>query len=200
MGLQQTVDVLSQCRVVAAGLIEVGSTLAGVRRFSAFWEYMLPRAFLVSPAISSWGGAAMVDARGRLVGVVSLRLGEAPQSVNLAIPLETFLPVKDELIAAGRVASRPARPWIGLHTRAQADGVFVDGFNEAGPARRAGFVKGDRIVGVNGVQVRTQEQFYEAMWRGRAGDTIEVAVRRHDAVRIIPVRSIDRSTLYRTSQ
>ena len=64
----------------------------------------------------------------------------------------------------------------------------------------AGFVKGDRIVGVNGVQVRTQEQFYEAMWRGRAGDTIEVAVRRHDAVRIIPVRSIDRSTLYRTSQ
>jgi S1-C subfamily serine protease len=181
-------------------LVHTTATLGAVRRFSAFWEYMLPRAFLVSPAIPSWGGSAMVDAHGRLVGIVSLRLGEAPAYVNLAIPLEAFLPVKDELIAAGRVSSRRPRPWIGLHTRANPDGVFVDGFNEAGPARRAGFRKGDRIVGVNGVRVKTQEQFYEEMWRGEAGDTIEVAVRRDDAVRIIPVRSIDRTRLYRTSQ
>lgn len=181
-------------------LVHVAATVNGVRRFSAFWEYMLPRAFLVSPAISSWGGSAMVDERGRLVGIVSLRLGEEPSYINLAIPLETFLPIKDELIAAGRVASRRPRPWIGLHTRANPDGVFVDGFNESGPARTAGFRKGDRIVGVNGVGVRTQEEFYEQMWRRQAGDTIEVVVRRDDAVRVIPVRSIDRTTLYRTSQ
>jgi S1-C subfamily serine protease len=181
-------------------LVYAAATLQGVRRFSAFWEYMLPRAFIVSPAIESWGGSAMVDERGHLVGVVSLRLGEEPAYVNMAIPLETFLPVKDELIATGRVGSRRPRPWIGLHTRASPDGVFVDGFNEAGPARTAGFRKGDRVVGVNGVRVRTQEEFYEQMWRGRAGDTIEVAVRRDDAVRVIRVRSIDRTTLYRTSQ
>jgi S1-C subfamily serine protease len=181
-------------------LVHAAATLKGVRRFSAFWEYMLPRAFLVSPAISSWGGSAMVDERGRLVGIVSLRLGEEPSYVNLAIPLETFLPIKDELIAAGRVWSRPPRPWIGLHTRANPDGVYVDGFNESGPARSAGFRKGDRIVGVNGVGVKTQEEFYEQMWRRRAGDTIEVVVRRDDAVRVIPVRSIDRTILYRTSQ
>jgi S1-C subfamily serine protease len=181
-------------------LVHAQATLTGVRRFSAFWEYMLPRAFIVSPAVSSWGGSAMVDERGQLVGIVSLRLGEEPAYVNMAIPLETFLPVKDEIIAAGRVASRRPRPWIGLHTRANPDGVFVDGFNEAGPARSAGFRKGDRIVGVNGVGVRTQEEFYEQMWRRQAGDTIEVAIRREDAVRVIPVRSIDRTILYRTSQ
>ena len=180
-------------------LVWAAATLSGVRRFSAFWEYMLPRAFIVSPAISSWGGSAMVDERGRLVGIVSLRLGEEPSYVNLAIPLETFLPVKDELIAVGRVASRPPRPWIGLHTRATADGVFVDGFNEAGPARAAGFRRGDRIVAVNGVGVRTQEDFYEQMWRRRAGDTIEVVVRRDDVARVIAVRSIDRTALYRIS-
>jgi predicted metalloprotease with PDZ domain len=118
----------------------------------------------------------------------------------MAIPLETFLPVKDEIIATGRVASRRPRPWIGLHTRANSDGVFVDGFNEAGPARSAGFRKGDRIVGVNGVRVRTQEEFYEQMWRRQAGDTIEVAVHRENTVRVIAVRSIDRTILYRTSQ
>jgi S1-C subfamily serine protease len=181
-------------------LVHVAATLTAVRRFSAYWEYMLPRAFIVSPAMSWWGGSAMVDDRGRLVGIVSLRLGEEPSRVNLAIPLETFLPIKDELIAAGRIASRPPRPWIGLHTRASADGVFVDGFNESGPARTAGFVKGDRIVGVNGVHVGTQEEFYEQMWRRQAGDTIEVLVRRDGAVRLIQVRSIDRATLYRTSQ
>lgn len=181
-------------------LVHAQATLTGVRRFSAFWEYMLPRAFIVSPAVSSWGGSAMVDERGRLVGVVSLRLGEEPSYVNMAIPLETFLPVKDELIAAGRVSSRRPRPWIGLHTRANPDGVFVDGFNDAGPARSAGFQQGDRIVGVNGVRVRTQEEFYEQMWRRQAGDTIEVAVHRENAVRVIVVRSIDRTILYRTSQ
>jgi S1-C subfamily serine protease len=181
-------------------LVHAQATLTGVRRFSAFWEYMLPRAFIVSPAVSSWGGSAMVDERGELVGIVSLRLGEDPAYVNMAIPLETFVPVKDEIIAAGRVSSRRPRPWIGLHTRANPDGVFVDGFNEAGPARSAGFRKGDRIIGVNGVGVRTQEEFYEQMWRRQAGDTIEVAVHREDAVRVIPVRSIDRTILYRTSQ
>jgi S1-C subfamily serine protease len=180
--------------------VHAQATLTGVRRFSAFWEYMLPRAFMVAPAVSSWGGSAMVDERGQLVGIVSLRLGEDPAYVNMAIPLEVFLPVKDELIAVGRVSSRRPRPWIGLHTRANPDGVFVDGFNEAGPARSAGFRKGDRIVGVNGVGVRTQEEFYEQMWRRRAGDTIEVAVHREDSVRVIPVRSIDRTILYRTSQ
>ena len=181
-------------------LVHTTATVKGVRRFSAFWEYMLARAFIVSPAISSWGGSAMVDERGQLVGIVSLRLGEEPAYVNMAIPLETFLPIKDELIAVGRVASRRPRPWIGLHTRADRDGVFVDGFNEAGPARSAGFRKGDRIVGVNGVGVTTQEEFYEQMWRRRAGDTIEVAVHRDDVVRVIAVRSIDRTTLYRTSE
>ncbi len=181
-------------------LVHAQATLTGVRRFSAFWEYMLPRAFIVAPAVSSGGGSAMVNERGELVGIVSLRLGEEPAYVNRAIPLETFLPVKDEIIGAGRVSSRRPRPWIGLHTRANPDGVFVDGFNEAGPARNAGFLKGDQIVGVNGVRVRTQEEFYEQMWRRQAGDTIEVAVHRDDAVRVIAVRSIDRTILYRTSQ
>ena len=175
------------------------SSVQAVRRFSAFWEYMLDRAFIVAPAITSWGGSAVVDDRGRVVGIVSLRLGDAPY-VNLAIPVDKFLPVKDELIQAGRVVSRRARPWLGLHTIAEPGAVYVDGFNEAGPAVRAGFRKGDRIVGVNGVRVASQEEFYEQLWRRQAGDTIEVAVQRDDRVRTITVRSIDRYLLYRTVQ
>jgi S1-C subfamily serine protease len=120
--------------------------------------------------------------------------------VNLAVPLEKFLPVKDELIATGRVTSRRVRPWLGLLTSHSAAGVVVDGFNEGGPARTAGFRRGDVVVGVDGTRVASQEEFYERLWRRQAGDTIEVVVRRGDAERVIPVRSMDRNVLYRTSR
>jgi len=180
------------------GLVHVTTTLTGVRRFSAFWEYMLDRALMLAPSMSSWGGSAALDERGRVVGIVSLRLGAAPH-VSLAIPSEKFLAVKDELISAGRVVSRRPRPWLGLYTAAEDGRVLVDGFNESGPARTAGFRRGDQIVGVNGQRVATQEEFYEALWRRQAGDTIEVQVRRADRVRVIPVRSIDRHRLFRPS-
>jgi len=179
-------------------LVHVTTTLTGVRRFSAFWEYMLDRALMLAPSMSSWGGSAALDERGRVVGIVSLRLGAAPH-VSLAIPSEKFLAVKDELISAGRVVSRRPRPWLGLYTAAEEGRVLVDGFNESGPARTAGFRRGDQIVGVNGERVATQEEFYEALWRRQAGETIEVQVRRADRVQVIPVRSIDRHRLFRPS-
>ncbi|HEU5319559.1 MAG TPA: S1C family serine protease, partial [Methylomirabilota bacterium] len=176
-------------------LVHATTTLQSVRRFSAFWEYMLDRALMLTPSMSSWGGSAAVDDHGRVVGIVSLRLGEPPH-VSLAIPAEKFLAVKDELVATGRVLSRRPRPWIGLHTAGAPGRVVVDGFNEAGPARTAGFRPGDRIVGVDGVRVSSQEEFYEQLWRRQAGDTIEVAVQRDESVKVIKVRSIDRHRLY----
>jgi S1-C subfamily serine protease len=180
-------------------LVHATTRLTAVRRFSAFWEYMLDRALMLAPSMPSWGGSAALDDRGRVVGVVSLRLGEPPH-VNLAIPIEKFVAVKDELIAAGRVVSRRPRPWLGLHTTAERDAVYVDGFNDAGPAVGAGFRKGDQIVGVGGVRVGSQEEFYEQLWRHQAGETIELAVLRNARVRTIRVRSIDRYRLYRTAQ
>ena len=177
-------------------LVQAVGVVRGVRRFSASWEYMLDRAFLVEPAVPSWAGAAVVDEAGRVVAVGALRLG-APPHLTLAIPVEAFLPVKDELIEAGRIVSRQPRPWIGLNTAAQADGVFVAGFSERGPARTAGFRAGDRIVAVDGDLVASQEEFYERMWRRRAGDAIAVTVERGGALRTITVPSLDRHRLHR---
>src|SRR5881409_598699 len=96
-------------------LVHVVGQLQAIQRFSAYWEYMLDRAFVISPASPEWGGSAMVNERGEVVGLVSLRLGEPPY-VNLAIPIEKFVSGKDELIGAGRIVSRPPRPWLGLYT------------------------------------------------------------------------------------
>ena len=172
-------------------LVHVAGAVRSVRRFSASWEYMLERAFIVTPASSSWGGSALVNERGEVVGIGSLRLGEKPYT-NLFIPLERFVPVKDELVATGRVHSRAPRPWLGLYTSVDHDGITVDGFSPVGPAARAGFQRGDRIVGVNGVTVRSQEEFYETLWKHRAGEVIKVSVERKDRRVEISVESVDR--------
>ena len=172
-------------------LIHVTGSVRSVRRFSASWEYMLERAFIVTPASSSWGGSALVNDRGEVVGIGSLRLGEAPYT-NLFIPLERFLPVKDEIIATGRVQSRAPRPWLGIYTSAEDDRLTVDGFSPVGPAAQAGFRRGDRIVRVNDVAIRSQEEFYETLWKHRAGEVIKVAVERDDRVMVISVQSVDR--------
>lgn len=174
----------------------VTSSVQGVRRFSGYWEYMLDRALFVGPSTDSWGGSAVVDAHGAVLGIASLRLGEPPH-VNVAIPIDTFVAVKDELVAAGRVVSRPPRPWLGLYTVPHESGVVVDGFAASGPAQEAGFRRGDRILSVNGVTIASQEEFYQQLWRGRAGDVVRLAVQREAKVHVIPVRSVDRYRLLR---
>lgn len=174
----------------------VTSRVQGVRRFSGYWEYMLDRALFVGPSTESWGGSAVVDPRGAVVGIASLRLGDPPH-VNVAIPIAKFVEVKDELVNAGRVVSRPPRPWLGLYTIPHNGSVVIDGFSPNGPAREAGFRRGDRIVGVNGVSIGSQEEFYEQLWRGRAGDVVRVAVQRDARVHVIAVQSVDRYRLLR---
>jgi S1-C subfamily serine protease len=157
---------------------------------------MLDRALIVAPSIESWGGSAVVDTQGAVIGIASLRLGEPPH-VNVAIPIDKFVAVKDELLSTGRVVSRPPRPWLGLYTIPRDGAVVIDGFSPIGPAREAGFRRGDRILSVNGVNVGSQEEFYEQLWRGRAGDVVRVAVQREAGVHVIKVQSIDRYRLLR---
>jgi len=176
-------------------LVQVTGAVNAVRRFSAYWEYMLDRAIIVAPASPQWGGSAVVNERGELIGIASLRLGEPPH-VNLAIPIEKFVPVKDELIDSGRIASRTPRPWLGLYTIAMPAGLFVSELSPVGPASRAGFRQGDRILKVNGVAVASQEEFYEQLWSRRAGDLIELSVQRDNQVRTISVPSVDRHRLF----
>jgi S1-C subfamily serine protease len=91
-------------------LMSVSGRVEEVRPFDAAWEYMLERAFIVCPYNSAFGGG-LADQSGQVVGVLSLRLGEAPH-VNLPIPVGQFLPGNNELLAGGRVARRRPRPGL----------------------------------------------------------------------------------------
>jgi S1-C subfamily serine protease len=179
-------------------LVATPSRVQAVRPFAAAWEYMLDRAFIVTPYNAAFGGAALVNAAGSVIGVTSLRLGDPPH-VNLAIPIDKFLDGKDELLARGRVTSRGPRPWLGLYTESVDGGVVVSGLSPLGPARAAGLRPGDVIVQVNGRQVASREDFYRTLWQSPLDQDVRVTVRRAGGIEAVTVRPVDRDRFYRTS-
>jgi S1-C subfamily serine protease len=181
------------------GLVATTGRIEAVRPFAAAWEYMLDRAFVVAPYNAAFGGGALVDASGQVIAITSLRLGDAPY-VNLAIPIEKFLPGKDELCDKGRVASRRPRPWLGLYTFSHAGGgVIVSGVSPVGPAGAAGVRRGDVIVRLNGEKVENQEDFYTRLWKGAVDQEVQLVVQREARFEAIRVRPADRYRVFRTS-
>jgi len=181
------------------GLVANSGKIEAVRPFTASWEYMLDRAFIVSPYNSAFGGAALVDVDGRIIGITSLRLGDAPH-VNLAIPIEKFLKDKDELCTKGRVESRRPRPWLGLYTVArEGGGVIVAGVSPVGPSGAVGIKRGDIITRLNGEKVTSQEDFYARLWQGGMDQDVQLVVQRESGFQAVTVRPADRYRVFRTS-
>jgi S1-C subfamily serine protease len=178
-------------------LVVTQGSVKEIRSFAGYWEYMLDRAFIVSPYNPSFGGSPLVNVQGEIIGITSLRLGERPP-VNLAIPIEHFTSSKDELIRDGRVLSRRPRPWLGLYTVPVEGGVVVAGVSPVGPARQAGFQRGDVIVRVNGEKVGTQEEFYRKLWQAEVGQEITIVVVRDSRFHAITVRPVDRYQFFHT--
>lgn len=178
-------------------LVVTQGSVQEIRGFAGYWEYMLDRAFIVAPSNPAFGGSPLVNLRGEIIGIVSLRLGERP-TVNLAIPIELFTASKDELIGRGRVVSRRPRPWLGLYTVPIEGKIVVVGGSPIGPAGDAGFQRGDVIVRINGETVGSQEEFYRRLWHTQIGEEVALLVLRESRFHVIKVRPIDRYQPLRT--
>lgn len=103
-------------------------------------------------------GGALVDIKGRLLGINSLiySSSKGSQGIGLAIPTDAVVMVAEDLIEYGHVM----RGWLGIEVGENADGVFVTSTNPGGPAALAGIQAGDRLAGIgdtviaNGIQAR----------------------------------------------
>ena len=172
------------------------------RPFAGSWEYRLDSAIFTFPAVAAWSGAALINARGELVGIGSLIVNDAtgmgtPSPGNMFVPVSLLQPILEDLIAVGRRAG-PVRPWLGLNTEELRGRLFVTRVSPDGPADHAGLRSGDIVVGVGGEDVSSLAELYARIWsRGPAGTEVPLKVLQGTQVREVTVRSIDRLEYFR---
>lgn len=166
------------------------------REFAGYWEYLLDDAIFTAPPHPAFGGAALVDLSGRLVGIGSLVVGDAAPGRRLAgnmfIPLSALQPIFSDLLAYGRRQDTP-RPWLGVNVREEAGRLLVERVTPRGPAESAGVRPGDQIVGVAGQRFNDLADFYRKLWAlGPAGVAVRLDVMRGPSVEPVTVTTADR--------
>ena len=171
------------------------------RQFSGSWEYMLDSAIFTYPPVMNWSGAALIGAKGDLLGIGSLMVADAmspgTQSPgNMFVPVDLLKPILNDLVEKGRAG--PVRPWLGMSTEELRGRLFVSRVSPEGPAARAGLQRGDILVGVGGEEVSSLAEFYKKIWsRGQAGVEVPLRVLQGTQMKDVNVRSIDRLDYFR---
>lgn len=167
------------------------------RDFAGYWEYLLEDAIFTAPPHAQFGGAALIDHDGRLVGIGSLIVNDAgfqggPIPGNMFVPIDQLKPIMADLLASGRRAD-PGQPWLGLFLEEHRGRVFVTRVAPGGPAEAAGIAPNDQILGIGGTPVDGLADFYRQLWRrGPAGIEVPLDLLKGMEIRPTRVRSADR--------
>jgi len=160
----------------------LAARLIARREFAGYWEYLLEDALFTAPPHPLWGGTAVVDGTGQLVGIGSLLTQEAGTAeafdANLFVPIDIAEPILGDMLRLGR-PSRPPRPWLGVYAAEQDDHIVIAGLSRGAPAQRAGLRPGDVVLAVAGQNVDSLPAFFRAIWaRGPSGCTVPLDVMR----------------------
>lgn len=175
----------------------VHTNIVAKQEFAGYWEYLLDEALFIAPAHPSWGGAALVDDDGRLIGIGSLRLqmmqGGDTVDINMAVPIDLLPPILEDMKQRGGTA-HPPRPWLGVFS-AEANGeVIVMSVAQGGPAAKAGLREGDIISDVRDSEVDGLADFYRKVWSsGSAGTEVPLRVVRDGRETWLRIKSADRN-------
>ena len=162
--------------------------ISSLAAFDAYWEYSLDRAIVTTAMNPGLGGAPLLDMSGRVVGIVSLDLGEVGR-FTLAIPIEHYTEHRDELLQHGRRVSRASRAWIGLYCYTFRNHVVIAGVLPGAPGEQAGLKPGDVVMAVDDQEISGRHELYEHIWRRPAGEVISFRVFRNNGVRQVAVPS-----------
>jgi S1-C subfamily serine protease len=182
----------------------VEAEIVAKQEFAGYWEYLLDEALFIAPAHPSWGGAALVGADGKLIGVGSLRLqmsqGNEVADINMAVPIDLLRPILDDLLTRGQV-NKPARPWLGAFAAESNGEVVVMNVAPGSPAADAGLRHGDVIAEIRDTDIDGLADFYRKVWKsGPAGAEIPLRVLRDGRDAWLRVKTADRQSFLKKPQ
>lgn len=205
LGDSDAATVRRQVLVAAHGGVSQasGGYVMSRRAFAAGWEYMLEKAIFTAPPHPRFGGAALIDEDGKLIGVGSLMVPDAAgeniaMPGNMFVPVNVLKPILGDLLANGRSSRRP-RPWLGLYSEELRGRLFVTRVPEGGPAHNAGLRPGDIVLGFDDTPVAGLKDYYRRLWSlGGAGIQVPLNVLRGVTPTRYVIKSIDRRDWFKT--
>ncbi|HTH98379.1 MAG TPA: S1C family serine protease [Stellaceae bacterium] len=180
------------------------ANIVAKQEFAGYWEYLLDEAIFIAPAHPSWGGAALIDAEGKLLGIGSLRLemsrAGVAMDINMVVPINLLKPILDDLVMRGR-AARPPRPWLGIFSAESNGKVVVMNVTDGTPAAEAGLQPGDIIADIRDGEVVGLADLYRKLWdSGPAGAEVPMRILRDGRESWLRIKSADRASFLRKPQ
>ena len=171
--------------------------IAAKREFAGYWEYLLDAAIFTTPPHPNWGGAALIDQDGKLIGIGSLFVQQVDEydtqvDGNMIIPIELLEPILDDLLKFGK-SQQPQHPWLGAYIAESDEQLVVAGLAEGGPAENAKIEVGDIILAVAGEPVSDLAAMLRKAWSlGSAGVEVPLSLLRDNEITDVSVASSDR--------
>ncbi len=178
----------------------VVAQIVAKQEFAGYWEYLLDEAIFTAPAHKHWGGTAIVNTAGDIIGIGSLQVQQADSDsndlgLNMVVPINLLKPILHDLKTIGR-RSAPARPWLGIYAADVNDNILVAGIASGGPADNTELAIGDIIVSVDGRHVSDLAQLFRYIWSlGDAGVDVPLRVHREGHALDVVIESVDRLDL-----
>ena len=180
---------------VTAGIISAKGRDINIIQKNTAIESFIQTDAAVNPGNS---GGALVDAYGRLLGIntaIATRTGYY-QGYSFAIPVNLAAKIVDDIIENGSYE----RGFLGINIAdldeeavetlrlENAQGVLVANVVDGGAAQYAGVLPDDVIIGVDDKKVKASPELLEALGGLKAGDRVNLTVKRDGEILKIPVR------------
>ncbi len=129
----------------------------------------------ISPGDS---GGPLFDMYGRVIAIHSAISRSVAE--NFHVPISEFYLTWDELANGGRSAGDPERPraYVGATVRDDSGGCLVNEVEEYGPAFNAGLRAGDRVLKVDGRDIKVAAMFRRWVSEARPGEPLTLEVKR----------------------
>ena len=167
------------------------------KEFAGYWEYLIDDAIFTAPVYANFGGAALIDKDGQLVGIGSLftqivlqGIGTIPS--NMFVPIDLLKPILNDMMTLGR-SREPPKPWLGMNSEESHGRIFITKVTVGGPAEKAGLQPDDLVLAVNGKPVKGLADLYRKIWAvGKAGVDVTLSVLRGAQIQDMTVHSGDR--------
>ena len=156
--------------------------------FETFWEYVVDHGLTCSAASAGLGGGPLIDARGQMLGVVSLSLAEVGK-FTFAVPAHDASSMLTQIARDGSYTTPSPRAWLGITCYPVGSNLILAGALPESPAEQAGLLPGDIVVEADGAPISDRRGMYEAIWKQPPGETLRLKIRRGEEHLDVEVRA-----------